>query len=217
MSDGYLIVCTEVGEIIVCNDDGSYEASIPEAPMNDFKIEAIVPFSRGFIVAGNGLIYAYERSEGDTRTLYRLITEPINVQMETKDQNFGSHINFLITSLTLSHSEDYIYFITKSKQLLKVDIPLYDGSEQKSKVDFVHCCYHTQDITGLDVCIRKQLIVTCSKDRTVKIWNYVTKTLEISQTVPEDALAVAFHPSGFHIVVAIQDKITLFNVLSKSL
>jgi hypothetical protein len=35
----------------------------------------------------------------------------------------------------------------------------------------------------------------------------VTKTLEISQTVPEDALAVAFHPSGFHVVVAIQDKI----------
>lgn len=137
--------------------------------------------------------------------------------METKDQNFGSHLNFMITSMALSHQEDYIYFITKSKQLLKVDFPIYDGSEQKSKVDFVHCCYHTQEITGLDVCIRKQLIVTCSKDRTVKIWNYVTKTLEISQTVPEDALAVAFHPSGFHIVVAIQDKITLFNVLSKSL
>jgi hypothetical protein len=135
--------------------------------------------------------------------------------MDSKDSNFGSHINFLITSLTLSHSEDYIYFITKSKQLLKVDIPLYDGSEQKSKVDFVHCCYHTSEITGLDVCIRKQLIVTCSKDRTIKIWNYVTKTLEISQTVPEDALAVAFHPSGFHVVVAIQDKIQLMNVLSK--
>jgi len=214
MSDGPLILCTEVGEIIVLDDDGSYMSFVPDSPMNDFKIEAIVSFSRGFIVAGNGLIYAYEKSE-DPRALYRQITEPINVQMDSKDNNFGSHINFLITSLTLSHSEDYIYFITKSKQLLKVDIPLYDGSEQKSKVDFVHCCYHTSDITGLDVCIRKQLIVTCSRDRTVKIWNYVTKTLEISQTVPEDALAVAFHPSGFHVVVAIQDKITLYNVLSK--
>jgi WD40 repeat protein len=59
--------------------------------------------------------------------------------------------------------------------------------------------------------------VTCSKDRTVKIWNYVTKTLEISHTVQEDALAVAFHPSGFHVVVAVQDKIILLNLLSKSL
>jgi hypothetical protein len=28
---------------------------------------------------------------------------------------------------------------------------------------------------------------------------------------------VAFHPSGFHLVVAVQDKILLMNVLSKSL
>jgi len=69
----------------------------------------------------------------------------------------------------------------------------------------------------MDVCIRKQLIVTCSKDRTVKIWNYVTKTLELSYALTEDSYAVAFHPSGFHIVVATGDKILLMNVLSKSL
>ena len=69
----------------------------------------------------------------------------------------------------------------------------------------------------MDVCIRKQLIVTCSKDRTVKIWNYVTKTLELSHLLTEDCYAVAFHPSGFHIVVATGDKILLMNVLSKSL
>jgi cilia- and flagella-associated protein 57 len=33
----------------------------------------------------------------------------------------------------------------------------------------------------------------------------------------EEALAVAFHPSGFHIVVALVDKILMMNVLSKSL
>lgn len=33
----------------------------------------------------------------------------------------------------------------------------------------------------------------------------------------EEALAVAFHPSGFHIIVALLDKIQMMNVLSKSL
>jgi WD40 repeat protein len=61
------------------------------------------------------------------------------------------------------------------------------------------------------------LIVTCSKDKTIKIWNYVSKTLEISYTVSEEALAVAFHPSGFHLVVALSDKIQMMNVLSKQL
>jgi len=75
--------------------------------------------------------------------------------------------------------------------------------DQKPKFDFVHCCYHSDEITGLDTCIRKQLIVTCSKDKTLKIWNYVTKSLEISHVLTEEALAVAFHPSGFHVIVAI--------------
>jgi hypothetical protein len=30
-------------------------------------------------------------------------------------------------------------------------------------------------------------------------------------------MAVAFHPSGFHIIVALADKIQLFDILSKSL
>jgi WD40 repeat protein len=94
---------------------------------------------------------------------------------------------------------------------------LYDNSEQKPKFDFVHCSFHTAEITGLDICIRKQLIVTCSKDRMVKIWNYMQKTNEISYACQEECLAVAFHPSGFHLVVAVQDKILLMNVLSKSL
>lgn len=61
------------------------------------------------------------------------------------------------------------------------------------------------------------MIVTCGKDKTIRIWNYATKTLEICSTMTEEALAVAFHPSGFHIVVALQDKVLMMNVLSKSL
>jgi hypothetical protein len=55
----------------------------------------------------------------------------------------------------------------------------------------------------MDICLRKQLIVTTSY-RHINIWNYQTKNLEISHLCQagEEAQAVAFHPSGFHIVVA---------------
>lgn len=96
-------------------------------------------------------------------------------------------------------------------------MPLYDGAETKCKFENVHCNFHSKEITGLDVCIRKQLVVTCSKDKSVKIWNYRTKNLELSHLLSEDPQAVAFHPSGFHVIVAVQDKIFLMNVLSKTL
>ena len=34
---------------------------------------------------------------------------------------------------------------------------------------------HSASITGLDTCIRKPLIATCSVDRSVRIWNYESK------------------------------------------
>jgi WD40 repeat protein len=100
--------------------------------------------------------------------------------------------------------------------MMKVNIAL-DGTDDQSKFDNVICSFHSGPITGMDICIRKQLVVTCSKDRTIRIWNYALRTLEICFPVTEEALAVAFHPSGFHIVVALLDKILMMNVLSKSL
>jgi hypothetical protein len=47
--------------------------------VGDFKIECIVPFSRGFLIAGdNGVVYAYERTE-DSKNPYRKINS-----LETK-------------------------------------------------------------------------------------------------------------------------------------
>ena len=60
----------------------------------------------------------------------------------------------------------------------------------------------------MDICLRKQLVVTTS-GRYINIWNYHTKRLEISHQCQagEETAAVAFHPSGFHIIVAFADKI----------
>ena len=51
-------------------------------------------------------------------------------------------------------------------------------------------------ITGLDICIRKPILVTCGADKTVRVWNYHEKTCEIVKFFHEDAFSVALHPSG---------------------
>lgn len=126
------------------------------------------------------------------------------------------NLGYMITSMALTSNEDTIFFITENNQLMKANVGLDDTSEE-SKFDYVIYNFHNTAITGLDICIRKQLLVTCSKDRTVRIWNYATRSLEITHTATEEALSVAFHPSGFHIVVGLLDKIMMMNVLSKAL
>lgn len=51
----------------------------------------------------------------------------------------------------------------------------------------------------------------------MSIWNYTTKMNEFSHSFTEECLTLAFHPSGLHLVVALQDKICMLNVLSEGL
>lgn len=104
--------------------------------------------------------------------------------------------------MTLSSTEDTLFIVTSNHQLIKTNIAL-DGTDEEAKTENVICSFHSDVITGMDTCIRKQIIVTCSKDKTVRIWNYNSKTLEICHPANEEALAVAMHPSGFHIIVAL--------------
>lgn len=72
----------------------------------------------------------------------------------------------------------------------------------------------------MDTCIKKNLIATCSSDKTVKIWSYSNAgglNLEINQTFMDDALCVAFHPSGFNIVIGFPDGIRMMNIFKDSL
>ena len=92
-----------------------------------------------------------------------------------------------------------------------------ERKEVKAEFDYVMGPFHKDEITGLDVCIRKELIATCSKDRSVAIWNYATRSHELSHTWQEECLAVAFHPSGLHLIVAFGDKISVCNILSNKI
>ena len=70
----------------------------------------------------------------------------------------------------------------------------------------------------MDICIKKNLIATCSIDKTVRIWNNSNSpTLEICELFNDEAYSVAFHPSGFHLIVGFTDRVRMMNVFSKSL
>lgn len=210
---GRLVLCTDHGEVLLCENSGEFVSFLDrDDRQRDHHVKSIVSFSRGFIIGwSSGLMQAFERVDGYNGTAsYRRFKE-LYTQLEQPYQL----MHFPITSMALTSTEDSMFFITENNQLLKVNLAL-DDSDQHPKFDYVICNFHSQAITGMDVCIRKQLVVTCSKDKTIRIWNYATRTLEIvSQVLQDETLAVAFHPSGFHVVCALLDKIAIYNVLGQ--
>ena len=73
--------------------------------------------------------------------------------------------------------------------------------------------FHHGNITGMDTCIRKPLVVTCSSDKSVRVWNYHDSTAELVKYFSEEAYSVAIHPSGLYILVGFSDKLRLMNLL----
>lgn len=77
--------------------------------------------------------------------------------------------------------------------------------------------FHTDTIKGVDLCIRKPLIATCSLDKTIRIWNYNEPSLELMKEFDDEPNAIAFHPSGLYLIAAFNDKILLMNIFENDL
>jgi hypothetical protein len=56
--------------------------------------------------------------------------------------------------------------------------------------------YHQAEITGMDICLLKPFAVSCSKDMSVRVWNYVEHCCEIVKYFPSEALSISLHPTG---------------------
>ena len=47
----------------------------------------------------------------------------------------------------------------------------------RAQLEQVNLHFHSGPIIGMDICVRKPLIATASRDKTIKIWNYEDRTV----------------------------------------
>ena len=81
-----------------------------------------------------------------------------------------------IMHMTISPSEETIIATSRNNQLYTIGLTGAEISKgEQSLFETLSQPFHYDQITGLDVCIRKPLVSTCSLDRTVRIWNYENK------------------------------------------
>ncbi|KAL7750132.1 hypothetical protein RI367_004304 [Sorochytrium milnesiophthora] len=163
-------------------------------------VHIMMLYSRGFLAGGqNGTMTVYEK--GDELT-YKKIREYM-IPDETSN----------ITSLALSPSEETLLCSLSNSQVFTLSLTLGDIKTEESRFEHLSQSFHHGQITGLDTCIRKPLVVTCSTDHSVRVWNYVDCTGDLVKYFPEEAHSVSFHPSGLYILVGFSDKLRLMNLL----
>ena len=74
-----------------------------------------------------------------------------------------------------------------------------------------------QNVSGLDVCVRKPLIATCSTDKAVRLWNWVDVSLELVKYFQDEAYSISIHPTGGMLLVGFADKLRMMTILMDDL
>jgi WD40 repeat protein len=209
LSDERMMMCCENGELMLVDSSGEFQAILPGSPGEPRSATCILSFSKGFITGGDdGYIRIYEKSD-DPKELYR----------KTKTIPLDNKSSTAVRSLALSPSEETLAVTTSTAQLCQMSLQGGDllKAEDAPVFEPVLDWFHSGAIWGMDVCTRKPLVVTCGVDKSVRVWNYIDKKLELCKFFNEEAYSVAFHPSGFHLIIGFSDKLRLMNLLMEDM
>jgi len=209
LSDDKMLVCCENGDLQLFDNAGEFQNVLTTSPGEPRSVTCALAFSKGFVTGGDdGHIRVFEKSD-DPKEIYR----------QTKKIQLDNGASTCVRSLALSPSEEVLAVTTSNQQLYQLSLLGQDllKAEEAPAFEPVLTPFHTGPILGMDVCTRKPLVVTCGMDKSVRVWNYLDKTCELCKFFNEEAYSVAFHPSGFHLIIGFSDKLRLMNLLMEDM
>ncbi|XP_047437739.1 cilia- and flagella-associated protein 57 [Mugil cephalus] len=174
------------------------------------RVTAIFSYSKGFACSmGPGTVCLFEKTEEDSYRKSREIQIPPDLCSNDLTPEEMQEIN----TMCISPAEETLAISTDRGQLYSISLSSVDVNKERPHFELLSQSFHSNSITGLSICIRKPLIATSSLDRSVRIWNYETKVLELYKEFQEEAYSVALHPTGLFVLVGFTDKLRLMNLV----
>ncbi|KAM9494283.1 uncharacterized protein Hap1MRO34_004213 [Clarias gariepinus] len=225
LSEDYVVAGTDMGKLLLMIVkfghvqflESPYERQTEKSDSDGFissqnemlGITAITQYSGGFACsAGPALVCLYMNNE-DT---YRKIME-IRIPQDLCLQPNQAELQ-MISSMCIGPSGEMLAISTDQGQIYHIDLTLYElGKCKQAYFEYLSDSFHSGSITGLSVCSSKPLFATCSKDKSVRIWNYQTNSLEQYKTFAEEPCRILLHPNGLFMLVGFFNKICFINLL----
>ncbi|XP_025202982.1 cilia- and flagella-associated protein 57-like [Melanaphis sacchari] len=209
----------------------------PLLDSRDMKIQYFTPVRNGLMFVVDGYQVYYYKIKGNRYRKSIVFQVPrdgerqVNISEGSGDSGSNSNgdgdgntddsvggdckVSDAINTLSVSPKNKKLVCVTGTSRLY------WSSTEGKSGMMDVELepfgeTLHRGGVFGLSVSDWKPIFMTCGKvDRTVKLWDYMRRTLLLSQCYDEDVHDVSLHPTGSYAVVAFQDRV-VFNVIYDS-
>ena len=180
------------------------------------KLTCLTPFARGFVAAGSGGMLCVFEGPKEEKEIYSLSHTFVCSQPSS---GTAGRERLEITAMSCSPSEELLHVACASSQLASFPLANIDILKPDDHHFSLYASggFHSSSISGLDVCVRKPLVMTCGADRTLRLWNYQSKKCEQVKHFADEPLCLAFHPSGNYALVGFSDKLRMYNVLMEDI
>ena len=201
MSEERVVVATDTGELLLL-EAGELKCALSAAPADGSSIDSIVAYSKGFVCGSDGgLIYVFEKS--DDKDYYKKVKCLRIEKNAVKIKTLAVSPSEEQLVCTLANSQVYTFSLSNT-DILRAD---------EMNFELLSQAFHHGVVTGLDCSVRKPLVATCGVDRSVRVWNYMDKSSDITKVFTEEVHSISFHPSGLHVLAGFSDKLRLMNLL----
>ena len=170
-------------------------------------VTALTAVPGGFVAGSAERIYFYVYD--DTRADQALYDDQFKLVTYLETDLFRG----MVINLAPSPTDEVMVAITSDAQLVQFPITS-PQSLTPEDIKYSICSFHgPKPIVSMDVAALKPLIMTCSMDNTLRLWNFQNHVPELSKVFPEDMYCVALHPNGLHCAVGFTDKLRVYHIL----
>lgn len=198
-------------------------------PLTGSAPRCIRCFHRGFVVAGTGSALAVwrlqDRDEGEEAELDEdFAVSPVYVHEQSLaiTSGAGSTISSFDLAEYLVEDEERQDLVVafENSSITHFSLSEVKAAEGKAMPETPLICggFHAGPITGLDMAVHRPILVSaCSKDCTVRVWDYQVGSCEVCWQAYEEPTGVALHPLGFFLALGFSDKVRLMHIFAKEL
>ncbi|ORY73038.1 WD40 repeat-like protein [Neocallimastix californiae] len=221
-SQSQIITGTNDGHILIFDNNGDLKQDIVNVvgPDNNTRGISSLMLFKNSLMAGcnNSTIVLYEKKtfDSDNENVKNKKSSQNNYMEfyeKVKEFSLNTEIPACVINLTINPSGDTIVCATSNNQIFSVISINSEFKSDETRFELLSQPFHYGKIYSLDTCIRKPLIVTCGSDKSIRIWNYLENTNEITKFFNDDVYSVSLHPSGLNILAGFSDKLRLMNIL----
>ncbi|KAI3382873.1 hypothetical protein SNEBB_003558 [Seison nebaliae] len=146
----------------------------------------------------------------------QLFPEPEFEIHETESEFHKDIAPTIIQCVAVSPAEDYIIAFTEEGTMFYLPFAQVEQNMYTSMTSLGQQA-HVKSINDLDVCKHRPLFATVGGDKVLKLWDYETKKVVLSQEFVEDIHSCCLHPLAFFVGVALMSGLFLYSIRFNSL